>query len=619
MKIADWLARSLWVLLLALVVVATLAFGGVGAWQFWLVQALAALALALGAALLLLHRQVRLLWPPVCWLVLAFALYATGRYFTADIERVARLEWLRVLVYAGVFCLALNTLQQPLRVNAVVTALLALGVFESAYAGYQFLAGDNRVWGVLNPYRDRGSGTYICPNHLAGLLEMLLPLAITYALVARNRTLTRRLAGGAALMLIAGLAFTASRAGWLAACVSVGGLFVVLLRYHNVRRPAALVLVLLLGSGLWALQRQTFNQGKFGLRFSVDRLAHDLRGELWNSAWRMWQDQPWFGVGPGHFDHRFRQYRPDAVQMRPDRVHNDYLNLLTDYGVVGGVLVAGILLASLAAWVRAWPHLCRARPAAGHPLTNRCAFVLGASTGLLALAIHSVVDFNLQIPANALVATVLLAMLVSQVRFATRKYWVTLAGLARLLPALPLLGAAGLLAWQLVPTGRQYAWLRQAARAAPLSLEQSQALAKAFAADPRNADVAAELGEVFRGWAWNDMGDSAAHAREAMRWHERAMQLNPHEPNHPLRYGMCLDWLERTSESEPWYRRAEELDPNNYFVAAYLGWHFEQTGDYAAARLCFERSLRLLREDNPLAQTHLKVVEQRLAEGATGR
>jgi O-antigen ligase len=615
-KTETWLTQAIVALVLALLVVATLAFGGVGAWQFWLVQALAATAFLLWAVLLLVKRKVEWLWPMACWWVLVFALYAGGRYAAADIERVARLEWLRILVYVGLFFLTMNLLHQQKRVVAVVTTLCVLGVLESGYAGYQFLTGDNRVWGVLNPYKDRGTGTYICPNHLAGLLEMLLPLAISYMLVARNRVVTKLLAGYAALMLLAGLAFTASRAGWLAACLSVGTMFLVLLRYHSFRVQAALLLVLMLGSGLWAFQRHAFNEGKFGLRFSLDHLARDMRGDLWISAWRMWQDQPWFGVGPAHFDHRFRQYRPDVVQLRPDRVHNDYLNMLTDYGVVGGALAAGVLLSSVAAVVRMWPHVCRAKKELGNPLTNKFAFVLGAASGLFALAIHSVVDFNLHIPANAIVATVLLALLLSHLRYATRQCWSEFKGAARLVPALPLFALAGFLAWQLVPTGRQFLWTRRAARTAPLSLERVQSLQRAFVADPRNAELASEIGEIYRGWAWNEMGDSAAHAAEAMRWIERAMKLNPYDANQPLRYGMCLDWLDRTGESEPWYRRAEALDLNNYYIAAYLGWHFEQVGDFAAARFCFERSLRLQPEDNPLAQSHLKAVEQRLEERA---
>ena len=53
---------------------------------------------------------------------------------------------------------------------------------------------------------------------------------------------------------------------------------------------------------------------------------------------KIWQANYWWGAGPAHFDHLFRIYRDPHVQARADRVHNDYLNTLADWGVVGAVL-----------------------------------------------------------------------------------------------------------------------------------------------------------------------------------------------------------------------------------------------------------------------------------------
>ena len=59
----------------------------------------------------------------------------------------------------------------------------------------------------------------------------------------------------------------------------------------------------------------------------------------------MWRDHVWFGVGPGHYDAYFRLYRPQSMQARPEYAHNDYLNTLADWGVVGcGILFAGLAL-----------------------------------------------------------------------------------------------------------------------------------------------------------------------------------------------------------------------------------------------------------------------------------
>ena len=55
------------------------------------------------------------------------------------------------------------------------------------------------------------------------------------------------------------------------------------------------------------------------------------------------------------------------------------------------------------------------------------------------------------------------------------------------------------------------------------------------------------------------------------------MKLNPFDGYNYLRYGMCLDWLGRHAEAEPFFSRADALDPNGYFTAANIGWHYYQT------------------------------------------
>jgi tetratricopeptide (TPR) repeat protein len=81
---------------------------------------------------------------------------------------------------------------------------------------------------------------------------------------------------------------------------------------------------------------------------------------------------------------------------------------------------------------------------------------------------------------------------------------------------------------------------------------------------------------------------------------------------------MCLDWLGKTQESAPFYAAAEERDPNGYYMVAHIGWHYVQTGDFAAAREWFERSLKLS-GNNPTAKNYLSICESKLADQASGR
>src|SRR5580704_16966686 len=84
--------RGILALVLSILVFAPLAMGAVEPWAFLVVQSLTIGVLILWALRLWVSPKPQLLWPPICWVVLAFVLYAIGRYLTADIEYVARLE-----------------------------------------------------------------------------------------------------------------------------------------------------------------------------------------------------------------------------------------------------------------------------------------------------------------------------------------------------------------------------------------------------------------------------------------------------------------------------------------------------------------------------------------------
>jgi tetratricopeptide (TPR) repeat protein len=98
------------------------------------------------------------------------------------------------------------------------------------------------------------------------------------------------------------------------------------------------------------------------------------------------------------------------------------------------------------------------------------------------------------------------------------------------------------------------------------------------------------------------------------------MKLDRYDGYNYLRYGMCLDWLGEQNKSGEKFSMAEALDPNGYYTVAYIGWHYFQTGDYAAAKAWFERSLRLNGgKENVIAHSYLALVQQKLAEKASGK
>ena len=196
--------RAILALTLAVLVFGPLATGAVRAQDFLVLQLLAATAAGIWVLRLWLAGDSQLLWPPVCWGVLVFTLYAIGRYCTADIEYVARQELIRVLVYGLLFFIIINNLYRQESVKLITLVLVFLGMAVAMYAVYQFLSGSDKVWTFTSPYKGRAGGTYICPNHLAGFLEMLLPMALAYAAVGRVPAALKVWLGYAALVMAAG-------------------------------------------------------------------------------------------------------------------------------------------------------------------------------------------------------------------------------------------------------------------------------------------------------------------------------------------------------------------------------------------------------------------------------
>ncbi len=611
----GWCERGILGLVLAILVFAPLATGAVLESQFLVVEALTVGVMLLWGARLWLKPKARFYWPPICWAVLAFAAYAVARYLTADIEYVARQEMLQVLVYAALFLAILNNLHRQEMPQIISFVLLFVGLSLSCYAVFQFLTGSDKAWWFIRGAGHRGSGTYISPDHLAGFLEQLLPLGLAYTVAGRIKPVTRILIGYASLVMVAGIAVTLSRGGWISTGVALVGFFGVLILNRTYRLPSILLLVALVGAGSYFLPKSL----RFGHRARIvadGKIDDDLRFALWAPAVRIWEENLWWGAGPGHFDYRFRAYRPEDVQARPDRAHNDYLNTLADWGLAGAGLVAcaWVLLAMGAA--RTWRSLAKSRDLGGRRSSNKYAFVLGALLGLLALLCHSMVDFNLHIPANALLAVALMALLSSHLRFATERYWTTAGVGLKALGSAVLAGGMvylGMQGWRQAGESR---WLSRAWRAPNFSPAQVDCLKQAFAVEPMNHETAYAIGEACRVES-QYASEYRELAEEAKTWFARAAKLDRWDDASYLRYGWCVDWLGHPGESGPYFSKALELDPNGYYTAASVGLHYVELGDYAAAKACFERSLRLEGQANPIAQSYLKITEGRLREAAT--
>src|SRR5678815_2388244 len=211
-QLDRWCEWGVLGLILAILVYSPLALGAVRVQDFLVVRWLTIGVLLVWLPRFFLNPKHRLLWPPVCWAVLAFMGYAVVRYLTADVEYVARQELIRILIYGSLFFAVINNLHKQETTQLATLVLIFLATFLALYAFFQFVTNAEHVWGYLRPetYRKRGSGSFICPNHLAGYLEMLLPLALAYTLTGRFNHVMKVVLAYAALVLFTGIMVTVS-------------------------------------------------------------------------------------------------------------------------------------------------------------------------------------------------------------------------------------------------------------------------------------------------------------------------------------------------------------------------------------------------------------------------
>lgn len=614
--------RAILALVLAILVFAPLAMAAVGAWEFLVVQGLTMAVMFLWALRIVFNPKIKFSWPPICWAVLAFALYAVGRYFSADLEYVARLEMIQTLIYAFLFFAIINNLTAKEHAQIIVFVLIFVAVGISCYAVSQFMTHSNRVWNVYTPYSGRASGTFFSPNNFACFLEMLLPLALAYLLAGRVRPLTRILFGYAVLAMGVGLAMTFSRGGWLSATAGVITMLAILIgtRKHRLRAVALLLLLIVGGAVFTSLYlSHTVSYIKRIAAPSIDSPGDlEFRVEMWQAAERMWADHFWFGVGPAHYDYRFRQYRPEPVQEQPDRAHNDYLNLLADWGAVGGLIVVSGMIIFAAGLAKTWKAVRPDENEFGRGMSNRFAFFAGATAALLALALHSIVDFNLHIPANALLGISLMALLAAQSQTATGRYKFDAGLPVKILAIAMLLGGISCFGWQGYRRGVENYWIVRADNPNLPLLDRADLLKKAFKIEPQNFETTYAVAEFYRMQSFQGDPGYETLAQTAMEWYQRGMKLNPYDGYNYMGSGMCLDWLGRHDEAETCFNRAYGLDPNGYFTVVNTAWHYIQSGDEAAARPWLERSLRLQGDNNVIAHSYWDIVQLQLIRDALG-
>lgn len=589
---------------LFILVWAPLAFGSTGPGAFVVIEAVTVLAMALWAARLWVQRPFRLFWPPVCWGALAFLLYASARCQMVDVAYVGREQLTHVVVYAALFFLVLHNLNGKDSATIVTVTLIVVGFCTSFLSVLQFVKHDTTLWGVPRPvqYLSRGGGTFYNPNNFAGYLEMIVPLALAYTIMSRFNATIKALLAYSVLAMLAGIVVTMSRGGIISIAAALMFLCLVLVVQRDFWLPSLVALAVLLAAGLVVASQFDSMQRRFSSGVRVAKADPSIRLDYWHAAMQLYERHPVWGVGPGHYDVEFSQVRPWRVQDRPTYAHNDYLNTLCEWGALGAGIVAAAC--ALLAWgvVGTWNAVRRRGNDFGASRrSDRTAFLVGASAGIFAMMLHCTVEFNMQIPADAITAVVLMSLIAAQGRFATEGFWKNPGLSGKVCLTLLCVGAVFFLGTGAIHSGKEAYWLRKA-KAEKVSAEQAlDCFKKAHEIEPSNPQTDYLLGESLRLASKDGNSGYREKAQQAVEWFAKGMDANHFDARFPLRIGMCLDWIDRSKEASPYFDLAERLDTNNYYIALEVGRHFVSLGDYATAKTWVEKSVNLKRTPEVLA------------------
>ena len=486
---------------------------------------------------------------------------------------------------------------------ATVCGILLLAVGQVAIGIYQFaknanfhpLVSETRVEAGF-----RASGTYISPNHLAGFLEVALLLAAGFAFFGGFRTGVKMVFGYLALICLTGLVLTGSRGGYLSAGVGVTVFAVAsawAMRFRlsgvSMRRIVAIVAaIVVLGGTLVAV-----GQRSFAIRTRANNvfIASDVRFRLWKAAWEQFRLAPVFGTGSRTYVYYGRMFRAPDVQADPVFVHSDWLQALAEYGIVGVLLLLAAAFAHLRHGWRRWAELARMRSVAISQSAGKHerALLIGTISAVAAVLAHAMIDFNLHIQANLLLAAFLFGMLATRETEEGRE---PVCWSARALHALP----AGLGLWLLligVPrvSGELFAENARGRFASGDIRAGLEDAGRAIARGIRNPNLYYMLGEVQRIVGQNIPNENAKRfaIEDALEQYAEALAIFPQDVGIVLRNAWALDRLGRFDEAGPLIARGKELDPKSPMPWIFGMLHWKMRDKPAEALADYRKALAL--------------------------
>ena len=346
-----------------------------------------------------------------------------------------RQELFRLLCYAAIFFVIVSHYRTKDQVNSLVKTILFMGCFLVVFAIVQKMAWNGRIFWIYpvdESLRNglRIWGPYISYDNFAGYMEMAIPLGMGLLLYRAPRVtalpeapLSLKIARFMAsenltpyallfllvLMMAAALLASFSRGGILAFVFSSLFFAAITCRRRSLKQKTWL-LALLAAVIFAAVVLASWD--RLEKRFADLEQDHVSRLGVWTDSIGIVRDYPVLGTGLGTFKNAYMRYQTTMPRLLFDHAHNDYVEMLTDTGVVGFLLGAGMALVFFRNTFRRWRQK--------RSMFGKC-IGAGGLASFVAIALHSFTDFNLHIPANALLFAVISAITYAAIFNVTKK------------------------------------------------------------------------------------------------------------------------------------------------------------------------------------------------------
>lgn len=375
---------------------AVLAFGGVEEWSQAILEIGASLLLVLCAVRLYLQREEQLVLSPQFVPLAMFALIILVQLLfrrTASSYHT-RMELQLLFIYLIVLFLMSQAYRRASHYRGLLWFLMGLSFFVSIFGILQHLTSNGKLyWFRGLRYPGYPFGPYANRNHFAGFAELLIPMALVPLALGKVRRERLVVVCLFAVVPMIALLLSASRGGIISFAVEMIILFLLLLvrraRRRYVLAGGIVVLAAVMGVS-WIGVRDVLQ------RFSVNRpleVSEGKRVAMMQDTWHIFLDHPVLGTGLGTLQMVFPPYESLYDGKVVNHTHNDYLEALAETGLLGGLCCGWFLAVLLLESLKGLRELGSSFGAALN---------LSGLVGCSGILVHSLVDFNLHIPANCL-------------------------------------------------------------------------------------------------------------------------------------------------------------------------------------------------------------------------